>query len=129
MYIVRDGEALRDGVEISPDDIFAHTKVYRRICSTAAVNCGGLHREMGPNGDATTTRSCISIFPRSFPPLTNNAQLAAKEVSGVYGRGLAFPLLRHRSSGARRRRHGGSGHGHAPAIAAELEKRTGKKWT
>ena len=38
LYIVRGEESLRDGVTITPDDVYAWTEKTKRPCSTAAVN-------------------------------------------------------------------------------------------
>jgi DegV family protein with EDD domain len=124
MYIVRDGEALRDGVEISPDDIFAHTKVTGRICSTAAVNVADYIEKWSEwrcDYDEVLHFNLSSELSASY----NNAQLAAKEVSGVTvvdsrslssGTGLlVLDAVDMAAAGM-----------DAPAIAAELEKRTGK---
>ena len=40
LYVVRDGESLRDGEEITPDDLYDHVRRTGRLCSTAAVSCG-----------------------------------------------------------------------------------------
>lgn len=40
LYIVKDGVSLRDGIEISPYDIYKHVANGGAMCSTAAVNCG-----------------------------------------------------------------------------------------
>jgi DegV family protein with EDD domain len=40
LYIVRDGESLRDGAEITADDLYAHVRATGRLCSTAAVSFG-----------------------------------------------------------------------------------------
>lgn len=38
LYIVMDGRELRDGLEISPEDIYKHVRSGGGMCSTAAVN-------------------------------------------------------------------------------------------
>jgi DegV family protein with EDD domain len=82
MYIVRDGEALRDGVEISPDDVFAHTNATGRICSTAAVNVADYIEkwsEWKKEYDEVLHFNLSSELSASH----NNAKLAAKEVPAV----------------------------------------------
>ncbi|NCC68728.1 MAG: DegV family protein, partial [Clostridia bacterium] len=37
LYIVRDGESVRDGEEISTPEVFAYTKRTGELCGTAAV--------------------------------------------------------------------------------------------
>ena len=38
LYIVKDGKSYKDGVEITPSDIFEHVKAGGALTSTAAVN-------------------------------------------------------------------------------------------
>lgn len=38
LYIVRDGESLVDGVDITPDEIYDHVAKGGSMCSTAAVS-------------------------------------------------------------------------------------------
>lgn len=38
LYIVKDGTSLKDGIEITAQDIFKHFEATGRLCSTAAVN-------------------------------------------------------------------------------------------
>ena len=40
LYITRGSEALRDGVEITPEDIYAYTDSGKGVCGTAAVSVG-----------------------------------------------------------------------------------------
>ncbi|MGI6028397.1 MAG: DegV family protein [Candidatus Heteroscillospira sp.] len=40
LYVVRDGESLKDGVEFTPDELYAHVRETGRLCSTAAVSYG-----------------------------------------------------------------------------------------
>ena len=37
LYIIRDGEALRDGIDVTPDDLYAYTKATGKLCGTSAV--------------------------------------------------------------------------------------------
>ena len=38
LYIVRDGQSLVDGKDITPDEIYAHVNSGGGMCSTAAVS-------------------------------------------------------------------------------------------
>lgn len=38
LYVIRDGQSLVDGVDITPDDIYAHVAASGGMCSTAAVS-------------------------------------------------------------------------------------------
>ena len=38
LYVVKDGEEHRDGVDITPDDIYAFTSETGRLCTTAAIS-------------------------------------------------------------------------------------------
>ena len=38
LYIIKDGQAYRDGLEITPDEIFRYVDSGAGICSTSAVN-------------------------------------------------------------------------------------------
>jgi fatty acid-binding protein DegV len=40
LYIIEEGRALKDGVEIKTQDVFAYTEKTGRLCSTSAVNIG-----------------------------------------------------------------------------------------
>ena len=37
LYIIKNGKSFADGVEIQPEDIYAHVSAGGEICSTAAV--------------------------------------------------------------------------------------------
>ena len=37
MYIIRDEEALRDGIDVKPEDLYAYTKKTGKLCGTSAV--------------------------------------------------------------------------------------------
>ena len=38
LYVVKDGVSLKDGLEITPEDIFAFTDSTGKLCTTAAVS-------------------------------------------------------------------------------------------
>ena len=37
LYIIRDEEALRDGIDVKPEDLYAYTKKTGKLCGTSAV--------------------------------------------------------------------------------------------
>lgn len=40
LAVIKDGKEFRDGVNITPSDIFAHVAAGGDLCSTAAINIG-----------------------------------------------------------------------------------------
>lgn len=83
LRIVRDGKPLRDGVEITPDDLFAHVAAGGGLCPTVAVNLseyldffGGLLE----NADAII-HFCISSEMSSC---YQNACLAARQLGNIW---------------------------------------------
>lgn len=83
LYIIRDGKALKDGVEIRTQDVFAYTEKTGLLCSTAAVNIGdyiAAWTEWKKEVDAIIHISLSSELSASF----HNACLAAKEVGDVW---------------------------------------------
>ncbi|NCB51374.1 MAG: DegV family protein [Clostridia bacterium] len=83
LYIVRDGESVRDGEEISTPEVFAYTKRTGELCGTAAV---AIHdyinawTEWKKEYDAIVHVSLSSELSASY----NNACIAAKEVGNVW---------------------------------------------
>ena len=43
LYIIKDGQAYKDGLEITPDEIFQYVDSGAGICSTSAVNISDYH--------------------------------------------------------------------------------------
>jgi len=83
LYIIKDGEAYRDGVEIRTPDVFAYTEKTGLLCSTSAVNIGdyiAAWTEWKKEYDAVIHISLSSELSASY----HNACLAAKEVGGVW---------------------------------------------
>jgi DegV family protein with EDD domain len=120
LYIVRDGESLRDGEEITTPEVFAYTKRTGELCGTAAVavlDYINAWTEWKNEYDAVVHVSLSSELSASY----NNACIAAKEVGNVWvvdsrslstGSGhLALDAAIMAESGA-----------DAPKIAAELER-------
>lgn len=83
LYVVMDGVARRDGVEITAQDIFDHVKAGGKLGNTAAVNVGDyleVFREVRKEYDAiihfTISQSMSACF--------QNANIAGEEVGNVY---------------------------------------------
>ena len=83
LYVSMDGKFYKDGLEITPKDIFSHVSGGGGICSTAAVNVeeymerfAALRREADAVIHFTISASMSSCF--------QNASLAAAEFSEVY---------------------------------------------
>lgn len=83
LYIVRDGEALRDGVDITPDEMYAYTKQTGKLCSTSAVT-------VADYSDGWT--ECLEeydavvhvAFSSELSVTCANARLAAESFDKVY---------------------------------------------
>ena len=83
LYVNRGGEMLRDGVDVFPDDLYAHVAAGGELCSTAAVNCADyqeLFRELTADGSAVIHVCLSSEMSSCF----QNARLAAQEFENVY---------------------------------------------
>lgn len=83
LYIVRDGESLRDGEEITTPEIFAYTRRTGQLCSTAAVTILDYitaWTEWKKEYDAVVHISLSSELSASY----SNACIAAEEVGNVW---------------------------------------------
>lgn len=83
LYIVRDGESLVDGVDITPDEIYAHVEAGGSMCSTAAVSVYDyeefFRREL-ESADAVVHFHISGDMSACY----QNACIAAEEVGNVY---------------------------------------------
>ena len=83
LYIVRDGESLVDGVDITPDEIYAHVEAGGSMCSTAAVSVYDyvefFHKEL-ESADAVVHFHISGDMSACY----QNACIAAAEVGNVY---------------------------------------------
>ena len=83
LYIVRDGESLVDGVDITPDEIYAHVEAGGSMCSTAAVSVYDyeefFRREL-ESADAVVHFHISGEMSACY----QNACIAAAEVGNVY---------------------------------------------
>ena len=83
LYIVRDGESLVDGVDITPDEIYAHVEAGGSMCSTAAVSVYDyvefFHKEL-ESADAVVHFHISGDMSACY----QNACIAAAAVGNVY---------------------------------------------
>ena len=82
MYIIRDGVALRDGIDITPADMYEYTKRTGQLCSTAAVTVAdytAAWTEWLKDADAIVHVA----FSSELSVSCNNARLAAGEFDNV----------------------------------------------
>jgi len=83
LYVVMEGKAYKDGVEITPDDIYAKVKATGKIGSTAAINVDEyltFFTEKRKTCDALIHFTISSEMSSCY----QNACIAAEEVGGVY---------------------------------------------
>ena len=83
LYIVRDGESLVDGVDITPDEIYAHVEAGGSMCSTAAVSVYDyveFFRKELESSDAVVHFHISGDMSACY----QNACIAAAEVGNVY---------------------------------------------
>lgn len=83
LYVVEDGKSLRDGVDISPEDIFDFVEKTGGSVSTSAVNTNDYI-----NYFTKIKKTCDAIIhiniSSEFSSCHQNALLAAETVEGVY---------------------------------------------
>ena len=82
LTVNKNGEAFTDGVDITPDDIFAHVAAGGDLCSTAALGVGDyqdLFAKFASDYDAVVHISISSEFSSSF----QNAYIAATEFDNI----------------------------------------------
>ena len=83
LYIVKDGKALRDGVEITPEDIYESAESGAEPCSTAAVSVADYidyFTETLKEYDAVVHFHISSDMSACY----QNAVIASREVGNVY---------------------------------------------
>ncbi len=107
LYINVGGSSLKDGLEVSPDDIYAHVDGGGELCSTAAVNVADYAARFAALREKYDAVIHVDISA-DFSSCFQNASLAAQEMDGVYvvdSRNLS------------------TGHGHMVLRAAEMAER------
>lgn len=83
LTVVKNGDVLRDGIEITPDDIYAHVSAGGDLCGTSAINISDyLDRfsEYRREYDAIVHFTISSDMSTCY----QNALIAAAELSEVY---------------------------------------------
>ena len=81
LYIIRDGEALRDGIDVTPDDLYAYTKATGKLCGTSAVTIADYLTAW--NGWLEDCDAIVHVaFSSALSGSCNNARLAAEELPG-----------------------------------------------
>lgn len=83
LYITKDDRSFLDGVEIFPEDIFAHVEQTGRLCKTSAVSVEdytALFKRLTQDGSEVVHLHISSEMSACY----QNACLAAQEVPGVY---------------------------------------------
>lgn len=83
LYVNLGGKTYRDGVDITPDDIFAHVAGHGALPSTAALNIADYHdffSTLSPMYDAVIHLNISSEFSSCY----QNACIAAQEFDNVY---------------------------------------------
>lgn len=83
LYILKDGKEFRDGVDITPKDIFAHVAAGGDLCSTAAVNVADYIELFGRFSKDYEAVFHIDISS-DFSSCYQNACTAAEEFDNVY---------------------------------------------
>lgn len=83
LYVIKEGIAFADGIEIKPEDIYNHVKAGGNICGTAAVSVSDYEeffREQLERNDAVVHFHISSEMSSCY----QNACIAAEEVGNVY---------------------------------------------
>ena len=77
LAVIKDGKEFRDGVNITPSDIFAHVAAGGDLCSTAAINIGEyteIFAKYANNYDGVIHINISAEFSSCY----QNARLAAR---------------------------------------------------
>ena len=83
LYIVRDGVSLRDGIDITPDELYQYTRETGKLCGTAASTAADY-----ADGWRECLKSCDAVvhvaFSSELSVTCANARLAAGDFENVY---------------------------------------------
>lgn len=107
LYVLMNDKPLRDGVDVTPDDMYAYTARTGKLCTTAAINVADYVAFFAPFSKEydTVIHVCISS---EFSSCFQNATLAAQHYPNVHvvdSRNLS------------------TGHGHVVLAGAEMAAR------
>lgn len=81
LYIIRDGEALLDGIDVRPEDLYAYTKKTGKLCGTSAVTVTDYLSAW--SGWLEDHDAVVHVaFSSELSASCNNARLAAAELPG-----------------------------------------------
>ena len=82
LHITKSGQSFLDGIEITPEDIFAHVATGGEICATSAVNVFEFVSCFQVLGESCDAIICVTIGAE-FSTCYQNARLAAEDVAGT----------------------------------------------
>lgn len=83
LSVIKGGQSYADGVDIVPEDIFAHVAAGGDLCTTAAVNVADYHSVFSRLAEAYDAVIHVSLGS-GFSSCYQNACLAAEEFANVY---------------------------------------------
>lgn len=83
LVVVKGSDSFRDGVDISPDDIYAHVSAGGDLCSTAALNVSDYTEFFKANVGKYDAIIHLNLSSH-FSSCHQNAKLAAAEFENVY---------------------------------------------
>lgn len=82
LTVIKDGQSYKDGIDITPNDIFKHVAAGGSLCSTAAVNIGEYEDWFAQYADKYDGVVHINISAE-FSSSHQNARLAAENFDNV----------------------------------------------
>lgn len=83
LYVVLGGQAYKDGLEVTPDELYARVKADRKLGSTAAINVDEYLTFFTQQRKSCDTLIHFTISSE-MSSCYQNACIAAEEVGGVY---------------------------------------------
>ncbi len=83
LYIIKEGESLRDGIDIVPEDIFDYVEKTGKVMTTSAVSVAD-YEEVFARMTADGSEVVHINISAEFSACHQDAMLAAREVAGVY---------------------------------------------
>lgn len=83
LYVTKNNESFKDGVEIGQREVFAHYRTTGQLCKTGAVNVGDFEEFFTQQLKECDELVMITISAE-FSSCYNNARLAAAGFKGVY---------------------------------------------